>query len=189
MSRLDTKWMTMSDKDDLTPEERAEFDRAMRGVKPLNSTNKRPTAAKPTTQPRVVKPRAPIIDSSPVYYNAKASSAEEKLWYARTGVHQNTLRRLKRGQLSIGAELDLHGLTADEAIAESSKFLSQCRQQDIRCVCIIHGKGLQSTNSQAVLKSHLNGYLRVHTDVLAFSSAPPAQGGTGALLVLLKARD
>jgi DNA-nicking Smr family endonuclease len=101
-------------------------------------------------------------------------------------MQHNVLRKLRRGQFSISAELDLHGLRVEEARQALSHFLYHCRVNKKRCVRIIHGKGYRSANNQAVLKSKVNHWLRQHDDVLAFCSARAQDGGTGALYVLLR---
>ena len=95
------------------------------------------------------------------------------------------LRRLRRGEYAIRDELDLHGMTQDEARAALGAFLAEAVSQGQRCVRIIHGKGLGSGHRGPVLKSAVNRWLRRHGDVVAFSSARRNDGGTGALYVLL----
>lgn len=112
----------------------------------------------------------------------------ETLSYRAPGVQDGVLRRLRRGDFHIDAELDLHGynrFTAREVVAG---FLARCEDRDHRCVRIVHGKGNGSPNSGPVLKSYLDGWLRRRRIVLAFCSARPADGGTGAVYVLLRAR-
>jgi len=105
---------------------------------------------------------------------------ESELHYAQPGLRLQTLRDLKRGTLKIEATLDLHHHTIDEAIEKCLHFL-----REKRCVLIIHGKGTLS-KGKPVLKSMLNQWLREQKNVLAFHSAQPKHGGTGALYVLLK---
>ena len=83
-------------------------------------------------------------------------------------------------------ELDLHGMTVAEARPMLAEFIADSRQQRLRCVRIIHGKGFRSASAQPVLKGLVNNWLRQHDGVLAFCSARPADGGTGAVYVLLK---
>lgn len=109
----------------------------------------------------------------------------EELSFRRGHVRLRTLRRLRRGEFAIQAELDLHGMTAAEARAELRTFLADARQYGFRCVRIVHGKGLGSGPAGPVLKLSVNRWLRNWNAVLAFCSAPPADGGTGALYVLL----
>jgi DNA-nicking Smr family endonuclease len=111
-------------------------------------------------------------------------SPDDTLLFTRPGVQQRQLQRLRRGQLEAGAELDLHGMTAAVARQALTEFIAQCSAHRIRCVRIIHGKG--SGGGAPVLKNRMNSWLRQHHDVLAFSSAQPRHGGTGALYVLLR---
>lgn len=110
----------------------------------------------------------------------------EELLYARPGVQQRVLRKFRRGQYAIEAELDLHGRTAAEARELVGTFLRQMQAGGKRCVRIIHGKGLSSAGKMPVLKVKVNHWLRQTGDVLAFCSARPQDGGTGAVYVLLR---
>lgn len=110
------------------------------------------------------------------------------LWYAKPGVQDATLRKLRRGHYSVGAELDLHGLRAEAARLALAEFLQSAHNRRVRCVRIIHGKGYRSGPRGPVLKQKLNGWLRQRDDVIAFCSARPTDGGTGAVYVLLSSR-
>ena len=110
----------------------------------------------------------------------------EELLYLRPGQKLDTLRKLRRGEWVIQAELDLHGMNTDEARTEVAAFLARCRQANKRCVRIIHGKGLGSKNREPVLKLKIKNWLVQRNEVLAFSQARSVDGGAGALLVLLK---
>ncbi|MEW6133608.1 MAG: Smr/MutS family protein [Pseudomonadota bacterium] len=110
----------------------------------------------------------------------------EELFFARPGVPAAALRKLRRGGWVIRAELDLHGLRSDEARLALAEFLAACARRDIRCVRIVHGKGLRSKNREPVLKHKLRHWLTQREDVLAFCQARPADGGSGAAIVLLK---
>jgi DNA-nicking Smr family endonuclease len=120
-------------------------------------------------------------------WDAGAESGEE-LCYLRSGVGADVLRKLRRGHWVIQDELDLHGLRVDDAHALLVVFLNQCLRRGLRCVRIVHGKGLGSRNREPVLKGKLRAWLAPRDEVLAFCQAPPAEGGSGALLVLLKGR-
>ena len=109
----------------------------------------------------------------------------EELVYLRPGLPYSLLRRLRRGQFSVGPQLDLHGLTVDEARAALGAFLHEVQRGGRRCVRIVHGKGLRSGDSGPVLKALVDRMLRLRSDVLAFASAPAPEGGSGAVLVLL----
>ncbi|MBT9613163.1 MAG: Smr/MutS family protein [Burkholderiales bacterium] len=110
----------------------------------------------------------------------------DPLIFQRPGLSQQVIRRLRRGHWVVKDELDLHGLTREQARAQLVAFLDECRQRDSRCVRIIHGKGLSSRNNEPVLKQLVKSWLMQREDVLAFVQAPLAEGGSGAVIALLK---
>jgi DNA-nicking Smr family endonuclease len=112
---------------------------------------------------------------------------DELLAWRRDHVSERTLRRLKRGEYATQDELDLHHLRAQDAEQLLKAFLNEARAGSRQCVRIIHGKGLRSEGAP-VLKVLVDRVLRHRGDVLAFASAPAAQGGAGAVLVLLDTR-
>lgn len=126
------------------------------------------------------------VDNFSDAYDPGTVSPDEALFFARPGLQQRQLQRLRRGQFAAGAELDMHGMTSAVARRALMDFIAQCGEHRIRCVHIIHGKGAGSTGMAPVLKNRLNSWLRQHHDVLAFSSAQPRDGGAGALYVLLR---
>ena len=109
------------------------------------------------------------------------------LVYLRHGMSPDVLRKLRRGHWVIEDSLDLHGMNRREADVMVTEFLRRCRQRSLRCIRIVHGKGFGSRNREPVLKGKLRGWLTVREDVLAFCQAPGPHGGSGALLILLKA--
>lgn len=111
---------------------------------------------------------------------------DENLSYRRTGIDPNAVRRLRRGDWAITAQIDLHGLRVDEARIALSEFLTRAIREERRCVRVIHGKGLGSVNRQPVLKSKVMKWLIQRADVQAFCQARPNDGGSGALVVLLR---
>ncbi|MEJ2142602.1 MAG: Smr/MutS family protein [Gammaproteobacteria bacterium] len=119
-------------------------------------------------------------------YDLTEVETGEELSFCRAGVQHKTFRKLRRGEFALEAELDLHGKTVDEARMAITGFLPKCQQQGLRCIRIIHGKGHGSFNKQPVLKTYVNHWLRQRDEVLAFCSARPADGGTGAIYLLLK---
>lgn len=164
------------------------FRQTLSGVKPVQQDKIAPKKKKPKPIPRQRR-----LDDSQVLNDLLSRSHDmseletgEELVYLKAGVQQTVLRKLRRGHYSIGAELDLHGLTSLEAHREVSHFLQECRYQGIYCVRIIHGKGYGSKDKLPVLKNKLNNWLRQYDQVLAFSSARAFDGGTGAVYVLLK---
>jgi DNA-nicking Smr family endonuclease len=101
------------------------------------------------------------------------------------GVDRRELRKLKRGDYPPGDRLDLHRMTAPEAVVSARRFIERARSRH-RCVCIVHGRGLHSEGNVAVLKSRVREFLRQSRAVLAFSDAPVTDGGSGAVYVLLR---
>jgi DNA-nicking Smr family endonuclease len=110
----------------------------------------------------------------------------ETLQYRAEGVQDGVLRRLRRGHYRLDGELDLHGCNREQARRTLTRFLDDARNTDRRCVRVIHGKGNGSPNSGPVLKQLLDSWLRRRKDVLAYCSARPVDGGTGAVYVLLR---
>jgi DNA-nicking Smr family endonuclease len=143
---------------------------------------------KPLPLQRMRDERAALADSlsDHVSWDVGLETGEE-LVYLRSGLGHNTLRKLRRGHWVIQNELDLHGQTAAEARALLAAFLNACVHNDIRCVRIIHGKGLRSKNREPVLKTKVANWLMQRDEVLAFCQARQADGGGGAVVVLLKA--
>jgi DNA-nicking Smr family endonuclease len=106
-----------------------------------------------------------------------------------TGLDAEVVRRLKRGDYAVERRLDLHGLTRDEARGAVDRFLRESRLGGTRCVLLVHGRGRHSETELPVIKEALHGWLasgRFGRQVLAFASARPADGGAGALYVLLR---
>lgn len=110
----------------------------------------------------------------------------EELVYLRDGIPTHTLKKLRRGHWVIQDELDLHGLTVSQARALLAEFLGDCGRRGLRCVRIVHGKGLRSKNREPVLKKKVGYWLARRDDVLAFCQARRTEGGSGAIFVLLK---
>jgi DNA-nicking Smr family endonuclease len=110
----------------------------------------------------------------------------EHLSYTLPGVQRSVLRKLKSGKYSIQSEIDLHGLTVNEARLELSDFLKAAQQRRHLCIRVIHGKGRKNANKSPRLKPAVNQWLQRNKMVLAFCSARINDGGTGAVYVLLK---
>ncbi len=113
---------------------------------------------------------------------------EHEQTYVRKGIGPDVAGKLRRGHWSVQAELDLHGLIAEEAHDALSDFIMQARSRGMRCVRVIHGKGLTSPNKEPVLKGKVRRWLAQWDEVLAYAEAPSHAGGGGAVLVLLKGR-
>ncbi len=111
---------------------------------------------------------------------------DEHLSFRRPGIGTDVTHKLRRGDWSIQRQLDLHGLRSDEARERLSGFIREAHKHGIRCVRVVHGKGLGSPGKAPVLKSKVHSWLVQKKEVLAFVQAKPADGGAGALVVLLQ---
>jgi len=110
---------------------------------------------------------------------------DEALSFRRPSVGPEVTRKLRKGDWSIQREIDLHGLRSDEARLALTTFIRDAHKQGIRCVRVVHGKGLGSPGKTPVLKSKVHSWLVQKNQVMAFVQAKPAEGGAGALVVLL----
>lgn len=117
---------------------------------------------------------------------ASLLDTDEGLSFRRPGVGVDVTRRLRRGDWSLQKEIDLHGLRSDEAREALGQFIRDCHKQGLRCVRVVHGKGLGSPGKEPVLKHKVHSWLVQKNQVLAFVQAKPAEGGAGALVVLLQ---
>jgi DNA-nicking Smr family endonuclease len=111
---------------------------------------------------------------------------EHEQTFVRKGIGRDVAGKLRRGHWTVQAELDLHGMTSDEAHDALSDFIVAARVRGTRCVRVIHGKGLTSHNKEPVLKGKVRRWLAHWDEVLAYVEAPRLAGGGGAVLVLLK---
>jgi len=161
------------------------FRKAVADVKPLpqKQLHTPPMAKKPRRRPSS-EPTQPLYtlgidDVTPLQSGALME-------FARSGIAPRRLAQLRRGDIAPTATLDLHGYQAKPAQLALHEFLHWCVAQGERCVRIIHGKGRGAHDAAPVLKSIVNHWLREQPQVLAFCSAPPNDGGAGAVYVLLK---
>ncbi len=120
--------------------------------------------------------------------DAARIDGSEHISYLADGHSPKLMRQLKRGQFRISEEFDLHHLSASAAKKYLHQYLHEARDAGKLCVLVIHGKGLRSGDSGAVLKSMVDFELRRRKDVIAFNSAPAGLGGAGAVIILLQRR-
>jgi len=108
------------------------------------------------------------------------------LAFRRRGIGPDVVRKLRRGGWALQAQLDLHGLRREEARLQLAAFLRDSSRAGLRCVRVIHGKGNGSPGRESVLKAKVRSWLVQRSEVLAFTQARAADGGHGALIVLLR---
>jgi DNA-nicking Smr family endonuclease len=157
---------------------------------PLPDRNRRAPeqrALEPVARQRMLDEQAALHASLSDEIDIEALlDTDSALSYRRPGVGAEVPLKLRRGYWSIKAQIDLHGLRVDEARLALVNFLNEALKSEFRCVRVIHGKGLGSTNKQPVLKGKVLKWLVQRDEVLAFTQARPNDGGAGALVVLLK---
>lgn len=152
------------------------------------------TTPKPKPRARMAElDEANARDTFRLALDAQLLEAGDSLAYRRDGLPSQAWQRLKKGEISAQEELDLHGCDAREAELLLKAFLGDARKEGLGCVRVIHGKGgrgndLVDSRGVPVLKNLVDRVLRHRGDVVGFHSAPAAQGGTGAVLVLLARR-
>lgn len=168
------------------------FKTALGGVKKLDNSNiakierkdirKKPDAkilAKRASAEGAFEVNDAELSDTQAILNPVASQAT--LSYRIATLQHKVFEDLKAGNLRWFEAVDLHGCTVEEARAAVLQVIQIAKEENQNVIKIVHGKG-----PDAILKTYVNGWLRQHRDVLAFVSAPEKQGGTGAVLVLLK---
>jgi DNA-nicking Smr family endonuclease len=163
------------------------FRHAVRDVKRLD--HEAPVTERPRPRPSARFARADRLavlkESLTTDVVDPSVASGEELVFHRPGIQDAVVRKLRRGHYRVQAEIDLHGFTVAEAKQELRIFVADAVERDLRCVRIIHGKGLRSGHRGPVLKGAVSGVLRRMGVVLAYVSARQVDGGTGAVYVLL----
>jgi DNA-nicking Smr family endonuclease len=175
-----------SDRPDQHEDDAALFRDAIGPVRELPPAIAPPQKPKPRPLPRMAaRDDAEVVSAFRRGLDVDLLEAGDALSFRRDTIPLRVLQRLHRGHYAAQDELDLHHSDATQAEAMLRHFLRQSSQSGLGCVRIVHGKGLHSESGIPVLKNLVDRVLRQRADVLAFHSAPPAQGGHGAVLVLL----
>ena len=155
---------------------------------------RRPARASPAARKSPPRARQTRAERAAVLRESLAPPAAEldiqpgdSTQFRQPGVPETVLRRLRRGDYRIEAEIDLHGMRLAEARVRLREFLLAALARRLQCLRIVHGKGLRSGQRGPVIRNAVHGLLRRAPPVLAFTSAAMRDGGTGATLVLLRA--
>jgi DNA-nicking Smr family endonuclease len=170
------------------------FRKFCKSVKPLKQDNKVTRQASPPSKTMTnTHNHTQLSEPNKITHQYSINTLEKVgsdtiLHYNQPHLHRKLLRQMKRGTFSIEATLDLHQCTVDETLHRATQFLDASCEQGFRWVLIVHGKGRLSKQGIPVLKSFLNHWLKDNPCVLAFHSAQPKHGGSGALYVLLKSK-
>lgn len=165
------------------------FREAMSDVRPLQAQRVATDRPRPAPIPLQKKrnEQAVLEEMALGHFDPGVHELGSELVFLRSGYQERVLKKLRRGQIAVEGHLDLHGMGAREARQAVQTFLLEALQRRVGCVRIVHGKGLRSPGGEPVLKPQLADWLRKSDPVIAFCSAPPADGGTGALYVALRA--
>ena len=166
-----------------------EFRRAMQGTKPLQSEQRVPVAKpkpRPTARFSKADEQAVLTESLEDDVDTLEHDSGGALRFHRQHVGKRTMRKLQRGAYSVQAEIDLHGMRLAEAKIALQDFLRECALRGIGCVRIVHGKGMRSGPEGPILKPSVHHWLARADQVLAFVTAQPRHGGSGAIYVLLR---
>ena len=170
--------------------ERRLFELAVGPVQPLTVVHRvqhPPTPVEPTPRQRERDEQAVMREALSDDFDVETLlHTDEALSFQRPGLGPDVMRKLREGHWSIQRQIDLHGLRTDEAREALGSFVREAHQQGLRCVRVVHGKGLGSPGRAPVLKGRVLRWLVQKNEVLAFVQARPADGGAGALVVLLK---
>jgi DNA-nicking Smr family endonuclease len=172
-------------------EERALFREAVSDAKPLarDRVHHEPPPPPAVPRQRWRDERAALAESlHPAALDLSLEGGDEPA-FLRPGLARTVLRDLRRGRWVVQGELDLHGATREEARHLLAGFLAESLQRGLRCVRIVHGKGLGSPGREPVLKGLVKGWLMHRPEVLAYCQARATEGGAGALVALLKSRS
>ncbi len=181
----------MGDDNDINSADDASlFRNAVKDVQPLATETLVVRKAPPPPLPaQSQRDNAAVLDEMA---NGKLDYSEleygDEAVFQRSGVSRVVMRKLRRGQYAVQAEVDLHGLSVAQARTDLAEFLQRASDRGLVCVRVIHGKGHRSPGKMPVLKPKVALWLSRWDTVLAFVSARPVDGGTGALYVLLKGR-
>ncbi|MCK7593807.1 Smr/MutS family protein [Pseudomarimonas salicorniae] len=175
----DEDWQALDDNDP------ALLDKAVGPVRRIKDAPVPPRAPRPRPRPRQFEADEQAAIATSHTPQADDLAAGDASLYRRPELPLRAFKRLRRGLYTVQDEIDLHQAGVELAGELLRAFLREARERGLRCVRIVHGKGLRSAGGRAVLRPWVEGHLRQRNDVLAFSSAPAQQGGTGALLVLL----
>jgi len=166
------------------------FRSEMRDVRPARPHNRvihdKP-AAKPIPVQRLEDERAVLTELSRLAFDWDDIEFEDDAVFLRPGLPRDILRKLRRTHWVIQDDLDLHGLTGDQAVEATAQFLADCKRRGLRCVRIVHGKGLGSRGREPVLKRRVRRQLMRRSEVLAYVEPRAVHGGGGAVVVLLEA--
>jgi len=168
------------------------FQEVVKNVKPLKIKSKtiEPSANKPKPKPIAKKfledEKRVLLDSLSDDYIYEDGGLEDGLLFLRPGHSPDILKKLKKGYWVVQGSIDLHGMISQEAKSYIVDYIQECKKKHTRCIRIIHGKGIGSKNKEPILRNKVKNWLAQKDEVIAYAQAPKFDGGSGAVIVLLK---
>ena len=168
------------------------FQEAVKNVKPLKIKSKtiETASSKPKPKPIAKKfledEKRVLLDSLSDDYIYEDGELEDGLLFLRDGHSPDIIKKLKKGYWVVQGSIDLHGMVSQEAKSYIVDFIQDCKKRHIRCIRIIHGKGIGSKNKEPILRNKVKNWLAQKDEVIAYAQAPKYDGGSGAVIVLLK---
>jgi DNA-nicking Smr family endonuclease len=166
------------------------FQKAVKNVKPLKIKSK--TIEIPVSKPKPIAKKLiedeerVLLDSISDDYIYENIDSGYGLLYLRHGHSPDILNKLKKGYWVVQGSIDLHGMISQEAKSYIVNYIQDCKKRHIRCIRIIHGKGIGSKNKEPILRNKVKNWLAQKDEVIAYAQAPNYDGGSGAVIVLLK---
>lgn len=166
------------------------FREAVKNVKPLKiksqTIEKLSNKPKPIAKNFLEDEKKVLIDSLSDNYILDDTESEDGLLFLRPGHSPDILKKLKKGYWVVQGSIDLHGMISEEAKSYIVEYIQYCKKKHVRCIRIIHGKGIGSKNKEPVLRNKVKNWLAQKDEVIAYAQAPKHDGGSGAVIVLLK---
>ena len=190
-------WLPLMPKDTLLimhnnndDEDKNIFQEAVKNVKPLKikSNTIEPSASKPKPIAKkfLEDEKKALLDSLSDDYIYEDGDLENGLLFLRSGHSPDIIKKLKKGYWVVQGSIDLHGMISQEAKSYIIDYIQECKKRHLRCIRIIHGKGIGSKNKEPVLRNKVKNWLAQKDEVIAYAQAPKHDGGSGAVVVLLK---
>ena len=176
------------------PDEENLFAEAMADVQPIEQDRHRPEISFRTPVSISEREREALRELEQIVSGEvpiEFDDPEEFLQGSVPGLDRRILKQLRRGEFTVQADLDLHGVDAETARCLVEHFVESCHARGLRCVRVVHGRGRNSPGGIPVLKANLPRWLArgpARLLVLAYTSATPKDGGAGASYVLLRSQ-
>ncbi|NKB61459.1 MAG: hypothetical protein GKR95_04710 [Gammaproteobacteria bacterium] len=181
----------MNKKPPVSHEDTLLFQEAVSGTRKLSPVDRAPTK---TTSPGIERRvRTPHLESVSTAKEAvgfiavdETNEDNSNIVFARMQLSRKALKRFQKGHYRYQSVLDMHGLRERDVAPALETFLSEAIEYNYQCILVIYGKGFHSTDRKGVIRPAAISWMKTHPDIIAFCSAQPQDGGTGAAYILLR---